>query len=173
MSVWNTVLEGLGAFAEGCMDGLAEIERAKRQGGLPKCAKMCGLCASLGWQAHEEADGSLSLYFSDAAGRRRRVSIVGDNSLVLFVVYSESLLPAAQVPQSVGNHLLVRNHEALPAGAWAACVKEDGTTVIYFRKFAFADGLTAQWLKQICEGMVGEVCTFDGKLRQAGLLANG
>ena len=62
---------------------------------------------------------------------------------------------------------MVRNDEVPTAGAWAACIREDGNTVMYFRKCVFRDGLTALRLKQICEAMLGEVCAFDRKLDES------
>jgi hypothetical protein len=175
MSTWKKILDGIGEFADGYLAGAAEVGRvAERLGCLRKRGQVQSLCEGLGWQVDEDGDGSLSVTFRDALGRPRLVSIGEmENSAILFIASSQSRLPASDVPPSVISHLMMRNHEVLTKGAWAVCVKADGDSVMYFRNCVFGDGLTSQRLKQICETMVGEVCAFDRKLEQAGLLACG
>src|SRR5260370_36432112 len=131
VSLWKTVLNGLNGFVEGHREDIAEIERAMR---------LHGLCASLGCQMHKEENGTLSLYFRDAMGRRHLVSIAEwTNSIVVLAVCSKSLLPGAQVPHSVIDHLMVGNHEGFASGAWAAWVPEGREKLVYLRKFVVCD----------------------------------
>ena len=128
------------------------------------------LCSELGWSIDERDGDQITLRFKDKITGTRDVMIgAGDDSLVLFMVFSTAVMPRDEVPDELVGYLLNRNTE-LGLGAWQASIDKKGNAFLGIKYAALGNGLTAGALKYICQTMVEEATEFDGRMKRAGLL---
>ena len=109
------------------------------------------------------------LYFSNSAGRIRKVSIGTDEKLMSFCVYSAAAISSRQIPGEIMGYLLHRNSE-MAISAWQMFAKGNGEVGFALTCCMLVQGMDAGLLKYACESMVPEVASFDTKLQAARLL---
>jgi hypothetical protein len=166
MSVFRDIFEG---FTSGFVEGAANHYAASAGSRMEELGRIERLCSENGW-AFERSGDCIRLSFRDPVVGARNVIIANGNSAaVSFTAMSHAILAAADGPEQVPGHLLVRNWE-LEVGAWEGSVDSDGQAIFRLTYMALAAGLNAGTFKFIVESLVSESSDFDRKMQAAGLL---
>jgi hypothetical protein len=165
-----SLLDGLGSLFGTSAGSQAAKPEEPCQG---ETGRIDHLCRQLGWRVDEREGKSIRLYFNDPLAKCRKVYIdMGKNQRVWFMVYSFARLPMQRIPVQVLGHLLRQNSD-LGLGAWQVQVDDHHETAFALQYAALGEGLTAAVFKHVCESMIREAITFDGKMLSAGLLKPG
>ena len=127
------------------------------------------LCAELGWPIDEHKGNRRKLDFHDSVRGKRPVYVFDkEDGTLRLLTFCDTFFDPRDVPPEVFAYQAARN-QSLRFGKWFT--GDEGGEIFFGLEYsAFAEGVSAQAFKTICEQMVAEAATFDERMKKAGLL---